>query len=286
MSRSRLAETHTCRPAPSALAAAAGAADAASVGVPDFRPVKSAVRTLDVLEALAESPRPFLALSAQLSIPKSSLHGILRTLTQRGWVEQGAGGMLQLGLHAVQVGSAYLEADATVTRTAPLLDRLAAATGETVQLARLDGADVVYLAKRDSIHPVRLISTVGSRLPAHATSLGKALLAGRDDEQVRACLTFPLPALTGNTITSWKGLAAELRATRARSYAADREEAAEGLCCFGIAPAHQQPVDAISISVPAYRLSKRRAQELIGALLEVRQSWTGRSAAATPDPGV
>ena len=240
-----------------------------------FRPVKSAARTLDVLEALAAGPCSFGELARTLRIPKSSLHGILGTMRDRGWVEQPAEGLVRLGLHALQVGTAYLDADEAVARTAALLDRLAATTGETVQLARLDGQSVVYLAKRESTHPVRLISTIGGRLPAHATALGKALLAQRDPSDVRRSLTFPLEALTSRTITDWKRLRAALQRTREQGYAVDREEAAEGLCCFAVAPALPS-LDAISVSVPTFRLSPAHERTVLTALRQARDAWVPR----------
>ena len=79
-----------------------------------FQPVKSADRTLELLEALAAArQRPTLGeLSLQLGIPKSSLHGVLRTMLARGWVRTDESGTrFGLGLRALQVGAAYLEAD-------------------------------------------------------------------------------------------------------------------------------------------------------------------------------
>ncbi len=237
-----------------------------------FRPVKSADRTLDVLEALAGGSSTLAGLARTLGIPKSSLHGLLRTLVERGWVQSVDGGVrFRLGVRALQVGAAFVDEDETVARTAPALDRLAAVTGETVQLARLDGDTVVYLAKRDSPHPVRLISSIGARLPAHATALGKALLAARDDDAVRALLRFPLPQLTANTLTTADALSTELARTRERGYAIDDGEAAEGLRCFAVTvPADGVPTDAISVSVPMFRLSADRQERIAAALLDAR----------------
>ena len=91
------------------------------------------------------------------------------------------------------------------------MDEIAAALNETVQLARLDGTENVYLAKVDSTHPLRLQSEVGVRLSAHATGLGKALLACLPDEEVRRRFgTKPLARMTRNTITSIGALVKEL----------------------------------------------------------------------------
>lgn len=242
-----------------------------------FRPVKSASRTLDVLEAMSAGPCTLSELSRRLNVPKSTLHGLLRTLTERGWLQTIDGGTrFYLGLRAVQVGTAFVDEDELVARVSPLLDRLARETGETVQHGRLDGDNVVYLAKRDSPHPVRLISTVGSRLPAHATALGKALLAERADDSVRALLRFPLPALTTQTLTDWKSLVAELAAIRGRGYSIDDGEAAEGLRCFAVTiPSDGEATDAVSISVPIFRLSESREAELIAALLNAQIELAG-----------
>jgi DNA-binding IclR family transcriptional regulator len=245
-----------------------------------YRPVKSASRTLDVLEAMATAPRTLPELTRELGIPKSSLHGLLRTLTERGWAQSTAGGtQFRLGLRAVQMAFAYVDADEAVVRLSPFLDQLAESTGETVQHARLDGDNIVYLAKRDSPHPVRLISTVGSRLPAHATALGKALLSARDDATIRATLHLPLRALTPSTITEWQALRAELARTRERGYSIDDSEAADGLRCFAVTvPGPQPPTDAVSVSVPTYRLDPDREADLVRRLLAVREQLPGNHA--------
>lgn len=255
-------------------------------GSGEFRPVKSAYRALDVLEAMSAGPATLSELSRLLGIPKSSLHGLLRTLTERGWVATTESGhQFRLGLRALQVGTRFVDEDEVVAQVAPSLDRLAAATGETVQQARLDGAQVVYLAKRDSAHPVRLISSIGSRLPAHATGLGKALLAARDDETVRGLLgSPPYPALTARTVRTWESLQAELAEVRARGYAIDDGEAGDGLRCFGVVVPPVRGLDtgpatdAISVSVPVYRLDPDHEDEIVNALLEEQARLGGLAA--------
>ncbi|GAA1036875.1 IclR family transcriptional regulator [Virgisporangium ochraceum] len=234
-----------------------------------FQPVKSADRTLDVLEALAGTPgdRSLGELTRALGIPKSSLHGILRTMVRRGWVEADeAGTRFRLGLRAVQIGASYVDGDDAVARYARLLDGLAAAFGETVHLGRLSGPDVTYLAKRESVHPLRLYSAIGRMLPAHATALGKALLAQRGDATVEDLLHWPLASLTPNTITDRGKLFGELATIRALRWAADREENTVGISCFAVALG---PHDAISVSIPTARLDTGMEARLISALLDV-----------------
>lgn len=232
------------------------------------QPVKSADRTLEVLEALAASParRTLVDLSRTLAIPKSSLHGILRTMARRGWVEVDATGTrFGLGVRALEVGAAYLDADGAVGLLAGILDDLSRQFGEAVHLGRLDGPDVVYLAKRESAHRLRLYSAIGRRLPAHATALGKALLAVCGDLDAR--LRWPLPQLTANTITDRDALLAELQQTRVRGYAVDREENTDGIVCFAIAvPLVTPPNNAISLSVPAARIGPDSEERITAAL--------------------
>ena len=221
-------------------------------------PVKSAHRTLEILELLAERPagqRSLGELSKELNIPKSSLHGILRTMSGRGWVQPDpTGTRFGLGLRALQVGAAYLDGDDTVGLLRDVLDDLAGRFGETVHLGRLDGAQVVYLAKRESVHPLRMFSAVGRRLPAHATALGKALLADRADPEVDRLLPRPLSRLTPHTLTDAEVLREELARIRRRGYAVDREENSLGIRCVAVAvPLRTPAVDAVSVSIPVAR---------------------------------
>jgi DNA-binding IclR family transcriptional regulator len=235
-----------------------------------FQPVKSAGRTLEVLEILAASRgrRSLVDLARALDIPKSSLHGILRTMMQRGWVEaDDTGTRFGLGVRALQVGAAYLDTDDAVGLLAGVLDDLSRQFGETVHLGRLDGPNVVYTAKRESVHPLRLYSAIGRRLPAHATALGKVLLAARTDEKADLLLSWPLAALTRHTVTDPDVLHAELAIIRERGYAVDHEENTDGIVCFAVAaPLRAPAIDAISLSIPAARLEPQLEERVITAL--------------------
>ncbi|GAA2357191.1 IclR family transcriptional regulator [Dactylosporangium salmoneum] len=238
----------------------------------DFQPVKSAGRTLDLLELLADQPRAWtlVDLARALDIPKSSLHGLLRTLTSRGWVRtDDTGTRFRLGMRALQVGAAFLDGDDTVGLLGGVLDELARRFGEAVHLGRLDGDQVVYLAKRESTHRLRLYSAIGRRLPAHATALGKALLAEHPDQAADRMLTWPLQRLTPHTVTDRRAFHADLAAVRAAGYAVDREENAEGIMCFAMAvPLATPAVDAVSVSVPVTRLRPDIETSIVAALRE------------------
>jgi DNA-binding IclR family transcriptional regulator len=164
------------------------------------------------------------------------------------------------------------------------LDWLAQETGETVHLARLDGGDVVYLTTRESHHYLRPFSRVGRRLPAHSTSLGKALLADRTDEDVAALLPAELPALTAHTIVRRPEFFADLARTRKRGFAVDRQENTIGLRCIGVALHYDRPArDAISCSVPTARMTAGRQRAIVDALLAARDRLESRTEGRTMD---
>lgn len=241
-------------------------------------PVKSAVRTAELLDYLArnEGPHSLTDLQQQLGYPKSSLHVLLRTLVDLGWLETDITGTLyRIGMRALLVGTSYIDTDEVVRLSREILDWVAEQTTETVHLARLDGVDVVYLATRASTHYLRPFSRVGRRLPAYATSLGKALLAIRSDDEVRGLLPDPLEALTPNTLTDVGALFADLARTRERGYSIDLEENTLGLMCFGVAvPYREPPRDAISCSVPVARMNPEREQQIPRILLEASARLT------------
>ncbi|GII60508.1 IclR family transcriptional regulator [Sphaerisporangium krabiense] len=236
--------------------------------------VKSAVRTVEMLDFFARNPglHGLPDLQARLGYPKSSLHALLRTLADLGWIETDATGTLyRAGLRTLLVGATYIDGDPVVQLARDALDWLAEATGETVHLGRLDRFDVVYLATRASRHSLRPVTRVGARLPASTTSLGKAILAAREEGEVARLLPAELPRPTRHAIADRDRLAADLRRIRRRGYAVDREESVDGLRCFGVAlDVARPPRDAVSVSVPVPRLTTGRDKEIAACLLEAR----------------
>jgi len=169
-------------------------------------------------------------------IPKSSLHALIGTLQDWGWVETDSSGRrFGLGVRALLVGTSYVDSDDIVAATRDALDWLSETVGETVHLGRLDGPDIVYLAKRESTHPLRLFSAIGRRLPAHATALGKVLLAERTEAELDRILPETLARLSDNTITDRAALRKELDRTRRRGWARDNQENATGIRCLAVA---------------------------------------------------
>ncbi|MGV0744247.1 IclR family transcriptional regulator [Mycolicibacterium sp. XJ870] len=237
--------------------------------------VKSAVRTVELLEYLAarpDQPTRIREICAALEMPRSSAHALLRTLVAQGWVridEAGddAGTQYSIGIRALLVGTSYLDADPYLPMITPFLDDLRGQLDETFHLGRLDGDDVVYLATRESRQYVRATNKVGRRLPAYATALGKALLAERFGAELDVHIPATLTPLTPRTVTDRGVLDAALDEVRVRGYATDNEENTPGIKCFAVTLRYQQPAqDAISASVPLSRLTPEREREIVDAL--------------------
>jgi DNA-binding IclR family transcriptional regulator len=238
------------------------------------REVKSAARTLELLELLAarrNRPARLRELSEALGMPRSSCYAVLRTLTKYGWVRTDASGTLYgIGIRALLAGTTYLDTDPYVRIAKAALDRLGEQLDETFHLGRLSGVDVVYLVTRESGQYLRAHSRVGRRLPAYSTALGKALLAELGPE-LDEHLPESLAPLTEHTITDRATLVADLAKAREDGHSVDREENIAGVQCFAVPLRYAEPAsDAISCSVPLARLTPARENDIVTALKRAR----------------
>lgn len=232
-------------------------------------PVKSAERTVRILETLAASPtRLTLAeLQERMGYPRSSLHALIRTLREMKWVEADAtGSAFGVGPHALLSGTAYLDRDQALPFAYETLEDLRAELGYTMHYARRDDAHVLYLASRESRSGV--VPRVGRRLPAHVTALGQVLLSCLTDEEIATILPDRLAALTENTITDRTELFAELDRVRGRGWAFECEQGTEGVACVAVPVDYRIPAtDAISCSMPAKLATTEEVERVADALL-------------------
>jgi IclR family acetate operon transcriptional repressor len=209
-------------------------------------------RGLTALELIARRGEARLAeLAAELGTSRATMFRVLETLRARGFAEHVA------ARHTYRLGPGARSLAARAVRSAmarlaePAMAELRNATGETVNLAGVQGGRLVYEAVLEGVYGLRSLPSEGMAVPVHSSALGKAVLAG-SPAAVRAVLLGPEPyqRFTERTITSQAGLAAELAAARRRGYAADHEESETGLTCVAaaITGADGRPVGAISIS--------------------------------------
>jgi IclR family acetate operon transcriptional repressor len=230
--------------------------------------VGTLARGLDILELFAgESPElTQTEISDRLGLPVPTVHRLVKLLTERGWlVRDPATRRLRLGLGAARLLPAVRLPDLAREPLRALAER----TGETANLATLDGDEVLYLLSETGSHLLTLRSHVGLRLPVHATALGKCLLAQLDDDRAReAAGREPYERLTGRTITSWAGLRANLERIRREGVAYSREEYEIGLHSVAVPLAWVDgdgPV-AVNVSLPSSRAGRDATAELVHQL--------------------
>lgn len=218
---------------------------------------QSVDRALVLLELLADGPQRLGPLAEQLGTHKSTVLRLLQTMEARGFVRRnGSEPQFELGLRILELASVIV-AELDVRSVArPHIEKLAADTGETVHLATVDGAEVVYLDKVESIHPVRMYSRVGARAPVHCTGVGKAIIAYRDPS---GWPDLDYHRYTDRTIASRQELEEEARRIRQRGYARDEREHEDSIRCIAapVFDSNGDPVAAISVSCPASRMSEK-----------------------------
>ena len=219
--------------------------------------VRALERGLRILTAFRPQ-RPELGLQElheALALDKATLLRLLSVLRQAGFVVlDDATGRYRLGLRAFEVGSAYLPAVPLEHVALPVLRELSARTGQTANLAVLDGREVVHTAVVLPERPLRFHTRAGLRDAAYCTALGKVLLAHMEPGALASYLEeVPLTRRTPATITTRAALRRELAAVRRGEPAEDREEDVPGLRCLAlpIRDATGQVVAATSISGPA-----------------------------------
>ncbi|MDN5362803.1 MAG: IclR family transcriptional regulator, regulon repressor [Moorella sp. (in: firmicutes)] len=230
---------------------------------PQIRSLAKALMILDLLAA-RQGEMSLAEIARELDLPKSTLHGLLSTLRDFGYIEQSAfDGRYRLGVHLFEIGNAVANNWDVRRVAAPHIQRLVDELGETVHLVILDKGEVLYIDKRESHQSLRIVSQVGMRLPAHCTGVGKVLLAYLHPARVRQIVAAKgLTRYTKNTITDLNRLEAELTRIRQLGYAVDNEEIMESLRCVAapLRDLNGQVCAAISVSGPAARMEGERLQ--------------------------
>jgi DNA-binding IclR family transcriptional regulator len=225
--------------------------------------IQSIERAAAILRLLSGRNRRLgvVQLAGELGLPKATVHGILRTLAHVGFVEQDPEtGKYQLGAALLHMGSSYLDGNELRTRALNWSDSLATRSGESVRIGTLHESRVLVVHHVFRPDDSRQALEVGALMPAHATALGKVLLAAH--RYVAAELAAEgLPRFTLATLTDWDALSAHLQQVDERGWAADDEElvAGEASIAAPIDDRRGVTVGAIGISGPVERLCEAGA---------------------------
>jgi DNA-binding IclR family transcriptional regulator len=233
--------------------------------------IQSVSRALDILEAFAVGQESLgvTELSRKLKLHKNNVFRLLATLETRGYVEQDREtGNYRLGIKTFEVASVFLHHLGLVEQARGALEQLASETTEAAYLAVLDGPWVICVDAVETTHPVRVVSWLGQRRPAHATALGKAQLAFRpQDELEQLWKQHDLVSVTPRTIADAGRLGDELARIAAQEAAFEDEEAAAGVrgVAVPVRDYQKRVVAAVGVIGPASRLTLERLQgEIVG----------------------
>jgi DNA-binding IclR family transcriptional regulator len=241
--------------------------------------IQSLDRAARILKLLAGGPRRLgvSELAQRLELPAPTVHGLLQTLQAHGFVEQDRdSGKYQLGAGLLQLGNSYLDLNELRARSIVHADRLAARTDAAVRVGVLHGASVIVVHHVFRPDATLQIPEVGAELPAHATALGKALLAWAGDDVVDDLLADQPERLTAKTVSA-ATLRTQLRAIRDGEVARERDEAilGESSLAVPIFDHAGQAVGAIGIVGDTGRLMPRGPAK--GAAAAVAEAGRGIS---------
>lgn len=219
--------------------------------------VQSLGRAFGLLETMADhgGMMGISQLAAASGLPLPTIHRLVRTLVELGYVRQEPSREYVLGPKLIRLGESSSRMLSLWAR--PHLARLVDELGESANLAMLDGDQIVYVAQVPSRHSMRMFTEVGRRVLPHCTAVGKALMADMDPQEVRAILhRTGMPKHTENTITELEEFAKNLQWAAEHGYATDEGEQEVGVRCVAVAVPDVASRLAISVSGPATRMTE------------------------------
>lgn len=239
--------------------------------------IQSINRASLIIEAIAKHNNSIslTELSKIVDLHKSTVHRILKTLIDIGYVHQTKiDSHYELTIKLFEIGSSVIRNNNLTTIAKPYLRRLRDLSGEVVHLVVSDGNEIVYIDKVESLHTLRMHSYIGKRSPMYCTAVGKAILSQQSSDQIETYWASITPKKhTTNTIIELETFKEELDQIKANAISYDNQEYDNGIRCIGTT-LHNfsgDVVAAISISGPVQRMTDEHINKLIPELINVKQ---------------
>jgi DNA-binding IclR family transcriptional regulator len=241
--------------------------------------VQSVDRALTVLSILARLGEAGVTeIAGELGVHKSTAFRLVATLEIHGMVEQNEDrGKYRLGVGVLRLAGATTARLDVVQEARPICRKLAADSGETVNIAVLSDTSALYLDQVAGQSALQSHNWVGQHIPLHATSNGKMLLSDLSADEVDKRLPR-MPAFTVNTVTTRARLRRDLAEVREQGYAVAVDELEVGLTAIAapIRNAHGDVIASLSVSGPTFRLSESRVKELVPVVLDAAEEVSRR----------
>jgi IclR family acetate operon transcriptional repressor len=232
--------------------------------------VQSIERAFTLLELMADAggTLPLSQLANESGLPLPTIHRLLRTLVDLGYIRQESSRQYVLGPRLIRLGDASSRMLSVWAR--PHLARLVDELGESANLAMLDGDEIVYVAQAQSRHSMRMFTEVGRRVEPHCTAVGKAIMATMPIVEVREILKRSgMPSHTDTTITDLDEFTAQLAFSAEHGYAVDEGEQETGVRCVAVAIPDTVSRLALSVSGPAGRVTDELVKRAVPLLTSV-----------------
>ncbi len=243
--------------------------------------VQSIERVFDILELLSKEQNglQLTEIGRRLDLHKSTVYRLLAVLRKRGYIEKSEStNRYRIGAGFIELSSMYLNNVELKTEAEPYLRKLSQMTKETVFLAMIQDTEVVYLDKFEQFSSLRKYSVIGQRRPIYCTSLGKAMIMHRSEEEIVKLFEGAVfERFTEKTIPDVPALLVELEKCRARGWTMDDEEYEPGVQCIG-APLFDYrgtAIAAISVVWSMYN-SKVNPEELAGYVVDIASGISKR----------
>ncbi len=235
--------------------------------------VQSIERAFNILETLALSDKAMglSALAVESGLPLPTIHRLVRTLVDLGYVRQEPNRQYALGPRMLLLADSApnMLNQVALPHLAHLVDEL----GETANLASLDGDQIVYLAQVPSRHSMRMFTEVGRRVLPHCTAVGKAIMSLMPAGDVQALLRRTgMPQHTEHTVTDPDQLAQQLTWSRQHGYAIDDGEQELGVRCIAVPVAGVRGRFALSVSGPSGRMTPQAVERAVPLLISTSQA--------------
>nr|WP_320147403.1 IclR family transcriptional regulator [uncultured Anaeromusa sp.] len=237
--------------------------------------VKSAARALELLEYVVNAPKAptFRVLQDTLDIPKSSLSYLLQELAGREYLQYDSERRVYSpGLKLIRLSASCINNTDMSQEIWQGIKGLSEEFGETTHAGILDGRHIIYISKCEGKKDVSIVPTIGYRIPAHATAIGKVLLADLSSEELEGRLqNVVLEKYTEQTITNYAHLAKELRQVRQNGYAFDNQEIIVGGVCLAapVYDKHRKVIAAVSLTMPVLQTEEPLFQKALVRVKEV-----------------
>lgn len=225
------------------------------------------LRVLNILETLASNPEglTLTQIAEIISSPKSTILPIIHTMADKKFIFFNEKTYTYtIGITSFCVGSSYISNMNALQFIKSEMEYVVKKTDEICQLGILEKENVLYVAKVDSTNPIRILSSVGKKLPAYCTALGKAMLFKYSKEELKALYPNGFKKYTKNTITDFETFFAQLKEIERTKVATEYGEVNEESSCISIPLIHNDKIiAAISVSTPSFRLTPKKEQEII-----------------------